>query len=108
MLKAARAQGRPMIVIAMMTAAMIQPNAIHRPPNRIQSRFRTIDTGDIGRLRAYPPDSVRQFAGQVSTRPARRQMPGRHYDLVICDGHHCGCAAAEISWPERSHSALAR
>src|ERR671919_785985 len=47
MLKAARAQGRPMIVIAMITAAIIQPSAIQTPPVRIQSTFRMTFSGDI-------------------------------------------------------------
>src|SRR5262245_10140798 len=47
MLKAARAQGKPMIVMTMMTAAMAQPTAIHRPPNRIQSRLRRSDRTDM-------------------------------------------------------------
>src|SRR5271167_3996130 len=40
MLKAARAHGRPMMVIAMITAATTQATAIHKPPNTIQSRLR--------------------------------------------------------------------
>src|SRR5215510_9892011 len=46
MLKAARAQGKPMSVTTMMSAAIAQPTAIHRPPNRIQSRLRRIDSTD--------------------------------------------------------------
>src|SRR6516162_4849774 len=41
MLKAGRAHGRSMIVIAMITAAATQPTAIHRPPNTIHSRLRS-------------------------------------------------------------------
>src|SRR6516165_10195508 len=41
MLKAARAHGRPMTVIAMITAATTQATAIHKPPNTIQSRLRS-------------------------------------------------------------------
>src|SRR5271168_5145607 len=41
MLKAARAHGRPMMVIAMITAATTQATAIHKPPNTIQSRLRS-------------------------------------------------------------------
>src|SRR6476661_7686741 len=47
MLNAARAQGRPMIVIAMTTAATSQPNAIHAPPSTIQITFRSSETGDM-------------------------------------------------------------
>ena len=50
MLNAARVHGRPMMVIAMTTAAIIQPAAIHRPPNTIHSRFRSKETGDITRV----------------------------------------------------------
>src|SRR6516162_32049 len=39
MLKAARAHGKPMMVIAMITAATTQATAIHKPPNTIQSRL---------------------------------------------------------------------
>src|SRR5271167_2557132 len=39
MLKAARAHGRPMMVIAMITAATTQATAIHKPPNTTQSRL---------------------------------------------------------------------
>src|SRR6266702_2487464 len=47
MLNAARAQGRPMIVIAMMTAATSQPNAIHAPPSTIHRILRSSETGDM-------------------------------------------------------------
>ena len=47
MLKAARAQGMPTIVIAITTAAISQPNAIHAPPSTIQSTFRSKETGDM-------------------------------------------------------------
>ena len=36
-----------MMVIAMMTAAMPQPTAIHSPPKRSHKRFSKIDTGDM-------------------------------------------------------------
>ena len=49
-MNAARAQGRPMIVIAMMTAATSQPNAIHAPPSTIQRTFRSSETGDMALL----------------------------------------------------------
>src|SRR5262249_11836231 len=39
MLQAARAHGSPTMVTAMITAAISQPIAISRPPNRIQSRL---------------------------------------------------------------------
>src|SRR5215467_5622586 len=53
MLKAARAHGRPMIVIAMITAATSQPTAIHRPPNTIHSRLRSRLKGDIPNLQLW-------------------------------------------------------
>src|SRR5436190_7894988 len=37
----------PMMVIAMMTAAMPQPTAIHSPPKTSHKRFSKIDTGDM-------------------------------------------------------------
>ena len=46
-LNAARAQGRPMMVIAMITAAIIQPAAIHRPPKTIQSTLSSSERGDM-------------------------------------------------------------
>ena len=36
-----------MMVMAMMTAATTQPNAIHTPPKNSQSMFRNIETGGI-------------------------------------------------------------
>jgi hypothetical protein len=47
MLKAARVHGRPIMVIAMTMAAIIQPIAIHRPPNTIHRRLRRKEVGDI-------------------------------------------------------------
>ena len=47
MLNAAQAQGRPMMVIAMMTPATTQASAIHKPPKTIQRIFRSSETGPI-------------------------------------------------------------
>src|SRR6202043_1997024 len=47
MLKAARAQGRPMMVMAMMTAASSHAAAIHTPPRRSQRRFSKMETGGM-------------------------------------------------------------
>ena len=47
MLNAARVQGSPMIVIAMTTAAIIQPTAIHRPPKTIHNTLSKSDRADI-------------------------------------------------------------
>ena len=48
MLKAARAQGMPMMVIAMTTAATPQPIAIHTPPSTSHNRFSSSAIGVIG------------------------------------------------------------
>src|SRR5579872_1456343 len=54
MLNAARAQGRPMMVMAMMTEATSQPNAIQAPPIRIQSRLSRSETGAMVFVRDFP------------------------------------------------------
>src|ERR671915_231266 len=46
MLNAARAQGRPIIVIAISTAAITQPTAIQMPPVTIQRMFSTRFSND--------------------------------------------------------------
>jgi hypothetical protein len=57
MLKAALAQGKPMMVIAMMTAAIAHPRAIHKPPKTIQSRLRRSDiTGIRTSKSCYPAE----------------------------------------------------
>jgi len=48
---AALAQGKPTMVIAMTTAAITQPNAIHKPPQTIQSRLRRREIRDIAMRR---------------------------------------------------------
>src|SRR5512140_3487040 len=47
MLNAARAHGMPTMVIAMMTAAISQPAAIHRPPKAIHSTLSSSANSDI-------------------------------------------------------------
>ena len=47
MVKAARAHGSPIMVMAMMTAASAQPTAIQKPPQTIHSRLSNNETGDI-------------------------------------------------------------
>src|SRR5690242_7831899 len=47
MLSAARAQGMPMMVTAMITAAISHPAAIHRPPHAIHSRLSRREKSDI-------------------------------------------------------------
>ena len=39
MLNAARAQGMPMMVMTMITAAITQPSAMAKPPSTIQARL---------------------------------------------------------------------
>src|SRR6185312_12966885 len=48
MLIAALAQGRPIMVIAMITAATIHATAIQSPPNAIQRMFSNSEKKDIG------------------------------------------------------------
>ena len=48
MLNAARAHGKPMMVIAITIPAITQPKAIHRPPKMIHNRFSTRDRADMG------------------------------------------------------------
>jgi hypothetical protein len=54
MLKAALAQGMPIMVIAMMTAAIPQPMATHRPPNSNQSRLSSRAMGDMRIIHTSP------------------------------------------------------
>src|SRR5262249_23747121 len=74
MLKAARAHGMPMIVIAMMTAAISQHTAIHRPPNTIQKTLRIRDRADMDcSTRGARRPWVLKYAGRVPPdRPSRR------------------------------------
>src|ERR1700722_6564575 len=73
MLKAARAQGMPMMVIAMMTAARTQPAAMYRPPKAIHNRLRKSAKADIG-----------FFRGSRTMRP-----PGRHARDLETDSPVC-------------------
>jgi hypothetical protein len=50
MFNAARVHGSPTIVIAMRTAAINQPSAIHRPPKAIHKTFRRNELSGIARL----------------------------------------------------------
>src|SRR5215831_3125613 len=54
MVNAARAQGRPMIVMAMMTAAIVQHTAVHSPPNTIHRILSSSDAVGIEILRCGP------------------------------------------------------
>jgi hypothetical protein len=55
------------MVIAIMTAAITQPTAIHRPPNTIHSRLSRKETPDIGR---YPRRQIRLCScGQLDYSP---------------------------------------
>ena len=85
MLKAARAQGRPITVIAMMTAARTQPAAIYRPPKAIHSRLSNRDKTDIGCLRDFeddasslsPPSRLRHARDLDTRAPFARDSPAK-------------------------------
>src|SRR6185437_10968527 len=62
---AALAQGRPMIVTAMITAATSQPNAIQAPPNRIQNRLRRMETGGMRFPASGPAPSYKHPAASA-------------------------------------------
>src|SRR5579883_628747 len=66
MLKAARVHGRPIIVMAMISAAISQPTAIIRPPQTIQRTLSRSDIGDIGAL----PCDMWEAAGAPASRAA--------------------------------------
>src|SRR5215469_2934267 len=68
MLKAARAQGIPTTVMAIMTAAISQPNAISAPPKRIQSTLRKIETGRMGASSAGTHPLYRGAAAQATVK----------------------------------------
>src|SRR5271169_36410 len=53
MLNADQAQGRPIIVTAMMMAAITQPTAIHRPPKTIQRILRRNEKGPMATRRLW-------------------------------------------------------
>jgi hypothetical protein len=53
MLNAARVQGSPTMVIAMRTAAITQPIAIHRPPKTIHNMLSKRDRVDISFFREH-------------------------------------------------------
>src|SRR5215813_9531560 len=87
MLNAALAQGRPTMVIAMTTAAITQPSAIHKPPQTIQSRLRRREMRDIAMRRPTTtrltagargpatPVTAARFAGSRATTHRRRRQP---------------------------------
>src|SRR6516165_5020948 len=67
MLNAARAQGRPTMVIAMTTAATSQPKAIHAPPKKMQRTFRSSDTGCMRAPAVREADAIYQCSGPRAT-----------------------------------------
>src|ERR1700722_16120659 len=73
MLKASRAQGMPMMVIAMMTAARTQPAAMYRPPKAIHNRLRKSAKADIG-----------FFRGSRTMRPPGRHARDLETDAPVC------------------------
>src|ERR1700728_3307623 len=78
MFTAARAQGSPIMVIAMTTAAISQPAAIHRPPNTIHSRLSRSDTGDMNAAAVSMTRRVTARRGrELSTSAVIRQPAGR-------------------------------
>src|SRR5271169_3383957 len=66
MLMAEKAHGRPIMVIAMMTAAISQPTAIHRPPKTIQRTLSNNDSGLISHLFHGAPYLGRVDAGSMA------------------------------------------
>src|SRR6188474_2217011 len=76
MLKAARAQGMPMMVIAMTTAATPQPIAIHTPPSSSHNRFSSSAIGVI----ALSPGRPRH------DRHRRDGVLRRAFDQLVADG----------------------
>src|SRR5271168_692777 len=61
MLKAARAQGMPMIVTTMMSPAASQAIAIHRPPNSTQRMLRKSGSGAMASI-----SQIAELAAQIS------------------------------------------
>src|SRR5579875_479457 len=70
MLKAARVQGRPMMVMAITSAAMSHPAAIHRPPKTIQSTLRRRRKIDMGGS-SYLDSQVADMRVPIIARPRR-------------------------------------
>src|SRR5580658_1952925 len=96
MLKAARAQGRPMMVIAMMTAATIQATAIQTPPKTSHSRLSRTDTGDMGLL----PRIVRSRRHHNAAWPSfryRRAVPPA--SVIAGEVKQFRAANADAAWP---------
>src|SRR6516162_6648088 len=84
MLNAARAQGRPTMVIAMMTAATSEPKAIHAPPRKIQRTFRSSDTGCIRAPAVREVDAIYQCSGPRATGFAAAGL--NYAAAVACSG----------------------
>src|SRR5450631_1047723 len=94
-LKAARAHGRPMMVIAMMTPAIAQPTAIHRPPKAIHSRLSRREKVDMSFSREsrtmVPHGNGEDLCTEAPVRqPYRCQLP------QVADGQRC------VGWAKRS------
>src|SRR4249919_2001604 len=77
MLNAARAHGKPMMVIAITIPAITQPKAIHRPPKMIHNRFSTRDRADMGLPEEVAPITTIFGIGDVDTACSLRQLPAR-------------------------------
>src|SRR4051794_17381291 len=83
----------PTIVIAITTAAISQPSAIHAPPSTIQSTFRSKETGDMAvfsvcRTRCKPE----YRAGRIDTNQNRaaNRIAADGTAAKVCPGtrHH--------------------
>src|SRR3954454_7895470 len=86
MVRAALAQGRPMMVMAMITAAKSHAMAIHRPPVKTHTMFKIALSGDILIL---PPASYRHYRrhGKVcSTAPNAHARVEREQENVSMPG----------------------
>ena len=86
-MNAARAQGRPMMVMAMITAATSQPNAIHAPPSTIQTIFRSSETGDMGAICSVPWRSwkSKKASAELNQITIRRPEPDLRHALGTLD-----------------------
>src|SRR5215203_57135 len=110
MLKAARAHGSPIMVIAIRIAAITQPAAIHRPPNTIHNILSKSDRTDmrfpfssypasakprgrIARFWMWVPRTLTRAPGQVSSPatglsgPTARISQLAHELVEPADGH---------------------
>src|SRR4029077_16358740 len=100
MLIAALAQGRPIMVIAMITAATIQATAIQSPPNGIQRMFSNSEKKEYGppyRITSsvepfrYPPPALPAGQGQhfpAKGHPLGNRIVFARFSGWLGDGAH--------------------